>query len=149
MSTLPDGIDDGTGYAQTPGSSYALFPTALQKAAQMHTEAESISFNGLVKDGTILGSHQWPIQTVLMWIEIRADGDAPSGSASTVQVSIGGTLQSQVFSLTAGSNYSGLISVNGGAGYTVAAATTVVVTLVNGNGASDVKVRLHYQKVIL
>lgn len=148
MSILANGVDDGTGYAQTPGSSYALFPTALQKIAQMQVRDKEIGFPGLVKDGTTNGSHQFPIQHVLNWVEIRADGDAPTGSALTVQIIIGNVLQTQVFSLDAGSNYSRLMAVTS-PGLTVKANTTVAVKLVSGNQASDVHVTLHYQKVIL
>ena len=147
MSILANGVDDGTGMSQTPGSSYALFPTALQKMAQMQVRDKSIGFPGLVKDGTINGSHQFPIQHVLNWVEIRADGDAPSGSALTVQIVIGGALQSQVFSLNAASNYSGLLAVTS-PGLTVNANQTVAVKLVSGNQASDLVVTLHYQKEI-
>ena len=75
-------------------------------------------------------------------------GDAPVASALTVQILIGGVLQTQVFSLNAASNYSGLIAVTS-PGLTVNANTTVAVKLVTGNQASDVVVTLHYQKVIL
>jgi len=147
MAILQNGVEDGTGMSQTPGSSYALFPTALQKIAQMQVRDKEIDFPGLVKDGTTNGSHQFPIQHVLNWVEIRSDGDAPVASALTVQILIGGVLQTQVFSLNAASNYSGLIAVTS-PGLTVNANTTVAVKLVTGNQASDVVVTLHYQKVI-
>ncbi|HTS19961.1 MAG TPA: hypothetical protein VMP11_20465 [Verrucomicrobiae bacterium] len=92
--------------------------------------------------------HQFPIQHVLDYVEIRADGDAPSGGPLTVQILIGGALQGQVFSLDSASNYSGLIAVSG-SGLIVNANTTVAVKLVSGSQASDVTVTLHYQKVIL
>ncbi|MGA2604389.1 MAG: hypothetical protein ABSG14_09185 [Verrucomicrobiia bacterium] len=148
MSVLQNGVDDGTGMNQTPGSSYAIFPTALQKIAQMQVRDKQIAFPGLVKDGTTNGAHQFPIQHILNWVEIRADGDAPSGNPLTVQIVIGGVVQSQVFSLNAGSQYSSLIAVTS-PGLSVNANTTVAVKLVSGNQASDVVVTLHYQKVIL
>jgi len=148
MSTLANGTEDLVGQNLTPAAAYAIANTAFQKIAQMQVRDKSIAFPGLLKDATINGEHQFPIQHVLDYVEIRADGDAPSGGPLTVQILIGGALQGQVFSLDSASNYSGLIAVSG-SGLIVNANTTVAVKLVSGSQASDVTVTLHYQKVIL
>jgi hypothetical protein len=147
MATLQDGIDDGTGYSQTPGSSYAIFPTALQKAAQMHIYPQDARFEGSAHQNDISEAHAIPIQRQLIQVEIHAKGDAPSGASLVVQVVFKGMAQSPTFSLDAGQTRS--VTNASGDNLVVLANQTCAVQIVTPSGAADVVVKLLFQLVIL
>ncbi len=102
MSTLQDGTEDLVGQNLTPAAAYAVVNTTFQKSAQMRIADKDVSFYGLVRDGQTRGSHQCAVETNIVAVEIRVEGDVPSGNPFTCQIVVGGTTQSQVFSLGTG-----------------------------------------------
>jgi hypothetical protein len=153
MSVLPNGTEDLPS-GLTPAAAYAIINTAIQKIAQMNLLDKDVPFFGLVRDGQVRGTSQIAIERLITAVEIRAESAAPVGSALLVQLVIGGTLQSQQYSLAAGSTYA-LVGVTGdgngnaGSGLVVPANTTLAIQIISGNQATDVVVTPKVQLRIL
>jgi hypothetical protein len=107
-----------------------------------------------VRDGQVRGTSQIAIERLITAVEIRTESAAPVGSALLIQLVVGGTLQSQQYSLAAGSTYA-LVSVTGdgnggaGSGLVVPVNTTLAVQIINSNQAADVVVTPKTQLRIL
>src|SRR5882762_6706830 len=118
MSVLANGTEDFPP-GLTPAAAYALVNTAIQKIAQMNLLDKDVPFFGLVRDGQVRGTSQIVVERLITAVEVRAESAAPVGSALLLQFVVGGTVQSQQYSLGAGSTYV-LVGVtgdgNGGAG---------------------------------
>jgi hypothetical protein len=153
MSVLANGTEDLPS-GLTPAAAYAIINTAIQKIAQMNLLDKDVLFFGLVRDGQVRGTSQIAIERLITAVEIRAESGAPVGSALLVQLVVGGTLQSQQYSLGAGSTYA-LVGVTGdgnggaGSGLVVPVNTTLTVKIINGNQAADVVVTCKTQLRIL
>jgi len=153
MSVLANGTEDLPS-GLTPAAAYAIINTAIQKIAQMNLLDKDVPFFGLVRDGQVRGTSQIAIERLITAVEIRAESVAPVGGALLVQLVVGGTLQSQQYSLGAGSTYT-LVGVTGdgnggaGSGLVVPVNTTLAVKITNGNQAADVVVTPKTQLRIL
>jgi len=153
MSVLANGTED-LPFGLTPAAAYAIINTAIQKIAQMNLLDKDVPFFGLVRDGQVRGTSQIAIERLITAVEIRTESAAPMGSALLIQLVVGGTLQSQQYSLAAGSTYT-LVSVTGdgnggaGSGLVVPVNTTLAVQIINSNQAADVVVTPKTQLRIL
>jgi hypothetical protein len=153
MSVLANGTEDLPS-GLTPAAAYALINTAIQKIAQMNLLDKDVPFFGQVVDGQTRGTSQIAVERLITAVEIRAESVAPSGNALLVQLVVGGTPQSQQYSLGAGSTYA-LVGVTGdgnggaGTGLVVPVNTTLAVQIINGNQAADVVVTPKSQLRIL
>jgi hypothetical protein len=153
MSVLANGTEDLPS-GLTPAAAYAIINTAIQKIAQMNLLDKDVPFFGLVRDGQVRGTSQIAIERLITAVEIRTESAAPVGSALLIQLVVGGTLQSQQYSLAAGSTYT-LVSVTGdgnggaGSGLVVPVNTTLAVQIINSNQAADVVVTPKTQLRIL
>jgi hypothetical protein len=153
MSVLANGTED-LPFGLTPAAAYAIINTAIQKIAQMNLLDKDVPFFGLVRDGQVRGTSQIAIERLITAVEIRTESAAPVGSALLIQLVVGGTLQSQQYSLAAGSTYA-LVSVTGdgnggaGSGLVVPVNTTLAVQIINSNQAADVVVTPKTQLRIL
>jgi hypothetical protein len=153
MSVLANGTED-LPFGLTPAAAYAIINTAIQKIAQMNLLDKDVPFFGLVRDGQVRGTSQIAIERLITAVEIRTESAAPVGSALLIQLVVGGTLQSQQYSLAAGSTYT-LVSVTGdgnggaGSGLVVPVNTTLAVQIINSNQAADVVVTPKTQLRIL
>jgi hypothetical protein len=153
MSVLANGTEDLPS-GLTPAAAYAIINTAIQKIAQMNLLDKDVPFYGLVRDGQVRGTSQIAIERLITAVEIRTESAAPVGSALLIQLVVGGTLQSQQYSLAAGSTYT-LVSVTGdgnggaGSGLVVPVNTTLAVQIINSNQAADVVVTPKTQLRIL
>jgi hypothetical protein len=153
MSVLANGTEDLPS-CLTPAAAYAIINTAIQKIAQMNLLDKDVPFFGLVRDGQVRGTSQIAIERLITAVEIRTESAAPVGSALLIQLVVGGTLQSQQYSLAAGSTYT-LVSVTGdgnggaGSGLVVPVNTTLAVQIINSNQAADVVVTPKTQLRIL
>ena len=145
MSTLANGTEDLVGQNENPAVAYATINAALQKIALMNLLDKDVPFFGIVHNGQARGTSQIAIDRIITAVEIRCEGDAPSGSSLVVQLSVGGTLQAQQYALGATQTYA-LIPVTGdgnggsGAGLVVPASITLAVQIISGNQATDVVV---------
>jgi hypothetical protein len=153
MSVLSNGTEDlPTGL--TPAAAYALVNTAIQKIAQMNLLDKDVPFFGLIRDGQVRGTSQIAIERLITAVEIRAESALPIGSGLVVQLVVNGNLQSQQYTLNAGSSYA-LTGVTGdgngvaGSGLVVPANQTLAVRMISGNQAADVVVTLKCQLRIL
>ncbi len=152
MSVLANGTEDLP--SGLTAAAYAIINTAIQKIAQMNLLDKDVPFFGLVRDDQVRGTSQIAIERLITAVEIRAESAAPVGSALLVQLVVGGSLQTQQYSLGAGSNYA-LVSVtgdgNGGAGFglVVPVNTTLAVKIISGNQAADVVITPKVQLRIL
>ena len=153
MSVLANGTED-LPFGLTPAAAYAIINTTIQKIAQMNLLDKDVPFFGLVRDGQVRGTSQIAIERLITAVEIRTESAAPVGSALLIQLVVGGTLQSQQYSLAAGSTYT-LVSVTGdgnggaGSGLVVPVNTTLAVQIINSNQAADVVVTPKTQLRIL
>jgi hypothetical protein len=154
MSVLANGTEDLPS-GLTPAAAYAIINTAIQKIAQMNLLDKDVPFFGLPRDGEVRGTSQIGIERLITAVEIRTEGSAPVGSALLVQLVVGGTLQSQQYSLAAGSTYTLVAVINdgngggSGSGLVVPANTTLAVKIISGNQAVDVTVTPKSQLRIL
>jgi len=153
VSVLANGTEDlPTGL--TPAAAYALVNTAIQKIAQMNLLDKDVPFFGLVRDGQVRGTSQIAIERLITAVEVRAESAAPVGSALVMQLVVNGNVQSQQYTLNAGSAYV-LRSVTGdgnggsGSGLVVPANQTLAVKIINSNQAADVVVTPKVQLRIL
>src|SRR5260221_8719672 len=118
MRVLVNGTED-LPHGLTPAAAYALVNTAIQKIAQMNLLDKDVPFFGLPRDNEVRGTSQIAIERLITAVEIRAESAAPVGSALVIQLVVNGTLQSQQYTLSAGSAYTfaGVTgNVNGAAG---------------------------------
>lgn len=146
MSVLSNGTED-LPQGLTPAAAYAIVNTAIQKLALMNLHEQVIPFFGLVRDGAQHGKSAIAIERLVTAVEIRIEGDAPVASPLIVQLVLGGSLQSQQFTVAAAATYA-LITASSG-GLVVAANTVVEARMISGNQASDVVVTLKSQLRIL
>lgn len=146
MSQLANGTED-LPQGVTPAAAYGIINTDIQKLAQMTLHEQVVPFYGLCRDGTSRGRSVVAIERLLTAVEIRVEGDLPSGGSLIVQVNIQGTLQWQQFAIAAGGSY-GLITVNSG-GLVIPANNWSSVQITTASGASDVVVVLKSQLRIL
>ena len=104
MSVLANGTEDFPP-GLTPAAAYALVNTAIQKIARMNLLDKDVPFFGLPRDNEVRGTSQIAIERLITAVEIRAESAAPVGSALVIQLVVNGTLQSQQYTLSAGSAY--------------------------------------------
>ena len=153
MSVLANGTEDLPA-GLTPAAAYALVNTAIQKIAQMNLLDKDVPFFGLIRDGQVRGTSQIAIERLITAVEIRAESASPIGSGLVIQLVVNGNLQSQQYTLNAGSTYT-LMGVTGdgnggsGSGLVVPANQTLAVQMIHGNQAADVVVTLKCQLRIL
>ena len=143
MSSLPNGTEDLVGQNLTPGAAYAVVNTAFQKLAAMNLHEQVVPFYGLPRDGMTRGASAIPIERLILSIEIRAEGDAPSGANLVVQLIIGGVTQSPTFALNAGQTY--VLIPASSSDLVVPANTACAAQIVSANQASDVVVAVKSQ----
>jgi hypothetical protein len=146
MSTLVNGTEDLVGQNLTPAAAYAVINTALQKIAQMQVYGQDCRFPGSAHTNDIRDTHAMPFQRQLLQAEIIVNGDAPVGGSLTVQLLLGGVVQTPTLSLAAGQNY---VLINTSSNNLIVAPTVPVgVQILTPSGATDVVVKLLFQLVI-
>jgi hypothetical protein len=147
MSSLPNGTEDMVGQNLTPGAAYPVVNAALQKLAVMNLHEQVIPFYGLCRDNQQRGKSAIAVERHVVAIEIRVEGDPPTGGSFTIQLVINGVLQSQQASVSAAGTYS-LTNVASG-NWIVPANQTAEIKIVSANSASDAIVTLKSQLRIL
>ena len=154
MSVLANGTE-ALPSGLTPAAAYAIINTAIQKIAQMNLLDKDVPFFGMPRDGEVRGTSQIATERLITAVEIRAEGSTPVGSALLIQLLVGGALQSQQYSLGAGSTYALVAVINdgngggSGSGLVVPANTTLAVKIISGNQAADVVITPKSQLRIL
>ena len=147
MSSLANGTEDLVGQNLTPAAAYAVVNAALQKLAVMNLHEQVVPFYGLPREGTTRGRSAIPIERFIQAIEIRIEGDPPTGGSFTVHLVINGTLQSQTAGVSAGQTYSFTSIASGN--WVIPAGQTSEIKVSAASGASDVIVTIKSQLRIL
>jgi len=146
MSVLVNGTED-LPQGLTPAQAYGSLNSTVQKLALMNLHEQVVAFFGLVRDGITRGQSAISIERLCTAVELRIEGDPPSVNPLIAQININGALQSQQFTVAAGSNYA-LVAVNSG-GLVIAANNYAAIQITAANGAGDVVVTLKSQLRIL
>ena len=147
MSSLANGTEDMVGQNLTPGAAYPVVNAALQKLAQMNLHEQVVPFYGLCRDNQQRGKSAITVERAVKAVEIRLEGDAPTGGSFTVQLVINGVLNSTQTSVGSGATYA-LVDVSS-ANIVIPANQPAEVKIISANAASDAIVTLKSQLRIL